>query len=165
MGSWLRLTCSYHAASWQNQQNDCASSEDSDQPGHPPSLIRVFAVPQLAANDPSFLHTGSEDSDQTGQMARLTWVFAGRTCHFVGFVMRWLISCCGSSLNVMRKYFVQPLNEIWHADLKLMGILKRGFFSGNWFDEIYYDGQIHNSKQDGFTQQDEFPRSCLTRVK
>ena len=22
----------------------CASSEDSDQPGHPPSLIRVFAV-------------------------------------------------------------------------------------------------------------------------
>ena len=32
------------AASWQNQQSDCAPSEDSDQPGHPPSLIRVFAV-------------------------------------------------------------------------------------------------------------------------
>ena len=32
------------AASWQNKQNDCASSEDSDQPVHPPSLIRVFAV-------------------------------------------------------------------------------------------------------------------------
>ena len=31
-------------ASWQNQQNECAPSEDSDQPGHPPSLIRVFAV-------------------------------------------------------------------------------------------------------------------------
>ena len=29
---------------WQNQQNDCAPSEDSDRPGHPPSLIRVFAV-------------------------------------------------------------------------------------------------------------------------
>ena len=27
-----------------NQQNDCAPSEDSDQPGHPPSLFRVFAV-------------------------------------------------------------------------------------------------------------------------
>ena len=26
------------------QQNECAPSEDSDQPGHPPSLIRVFAV-------------------------------------------------------------------------------------------------------------------------
>ena len=32
------------AATWQNQQTECAPSEDSDQPGHPPSLIRVFAV-------------------------------------------------------------------------------------------------------------------------
>ena len=32
------------AATWQNQQNECAPCEDSDQPGHPPSLIRVFAV-------------------------------------------------------------------------------------------------------------------------
>ena len=32
------------AASWQNQQNDCVPSKDSNQPGHPPSLIRVFAV-------------------------------------------------------------------------------------------------------------------------
>ena len=32
------------AASWQNQQNECTPSEDSDQPGHPPSPIRVFAV-------------------------------------------------------------------------------------------------------------------------
>ena len=32
------------ATTWQNQQNGCATSEDSDQPGHPPSLIRVFAV-------------------------------------------------------------------------------------------------------------------------
>ena len=30
-------------------------------------------------------------TDQTGQMPRLIWVFAGRTCHFVGFVMRQLI--------------------------------------------------------------------------
>ena len=29
--------------SWQNQRNACVASEDSDQPGHPPSLIRVFA--------------------------------------------------------------------------------------------------------------------------
>ena len=32
------------AATWQNQQSGCAPSDDSDQPGHPPSLIRVFAV-------------------------------------------------------------------------------------------------------------------------
>ena len=37
------------------------------------------------------LHAASEDSDQTGRMTRLTWGFAGRTDHFVGFVMRRLI--------------------------------------------------------------------------
>ena len=67
------------AASWQNQQSECAPSEDSDQPGHPPSLIRVFAVRSVGAKDPSFLHADSEDSDQTGRMPRLIWVFAGRT--------------------------------------------------------------------------------------
>ena len=38
----------------------------------------------------------SKDSDQTGRMPRLIWVFAGRTCHFVGFVTRqfkWLRLC------------------------------------------------------------------------
>ena len=70
-----------------NQQNDCLPSEDSDQLGHPPSLIRVFAVRSIA-KDPSFLHADSEDSDQTGQMPRMIRVFAGRTNHFVGFVMR-----------------------------------------------------------------------------
>ena len=34
-----------------------------------------------------FLHADSEDSDQTGRMPRLIWVFAGHTGHFVGFVM------------------------------------------------------------------------------
>ena len=31
-------------ALWQNQQTDCVPCEDSDQPLHPPSLIRVFTV-------------------------------------------------------------------------------------------------------------------------
>ena len=34
---------------------------------------------QWVAKDPSFLHADSEDSDQTGWMSRLIWVFAGRT--------------------------------------------------------------------------------------
>ena len=79
----------------------CAPREDSDQPGHPPSLIRVFAVgfpgwsesslcAQWVAKDPGcFVQT--EKTDQTGQMPRLIWVFAGRTGHFVSFVMRWLV--------------------------------------------------------------------------
>ena len=43
---------------------------------------------QWVAKGPSFLHAASEDSDQTGRMLRLVLVFAGRTCHFVGFVVR-----------------------------------------------------------------------------
>ena len=34
---------------WQNQQNDCVPGEDSDQPWHLPSLIRVFAVHSMAS--------------------------------------------------------------------------------------------------------------------
>ena len=34
---------------------------------------------QWVAKDPSFLHADSEDSDQTGWMPRLIWVFAGHT--------------------------------------------------------------------------------------
>ena len=48
----------------------CAPSEDSDQPGYPPSLIRVFAVRSMGKG-PSFLHVDSEDSDQPGRMPRL----------------------------------------------------------------------------------------------
>ena len=43
------------------------------------------------------LHADSEDSDQTGRMTRLTLVFAGRTDHFVGCVMRRLICNLGES--------------------------------------------------------------------
>ena len=43
------------------------------------------------------LHADIEGSDQTGRMTRLTWVFAGRTDHFVGFVMRRPICNLGES--------------------------------------------------------------------
>ena len=78
------------ATSWQNQQNDmCAqqrlwsawASAQSDQSSQ---------CAQWVAEDPMFLQADSEDY-QTGRMPMLIWVFAGRTCHIVGFVIRWLI--------------------------------------------------------------------------
>ena len=45
---------------------------------------------QLVGKDPSFLHADSEDSEQTGRMPRLTWVFAGRTLTLL------VLSCRGS---------------------------------------------------------------------
>ena len=63
------------------------SQDVAHQPGHPPSLIRVFACVLRISKDLRFLRADSEDLDQTGRMPRLIWVFAGRACHFVGFVM------------------------------------------------------------------------------
>ena len=40
----LVMHLSIWAATLQNQQSDCEPSEDTDQPGHPSSLIRVFTV-------------------------------------------------------------------------------------------------------------------------
>ena len=69
----------------------CAPSYDSDQPGHPPSLIRVFAVRMKKAGVLSNPLSAQRRLWSDWADAQLIWVFAGRTCHFVGFVMRWLI--------------------------------------------------------------------------
>ena len=65
------------------------------------------------AEDRMFLHADSE-SDQTGWKPRLIWVFAERTGHFIGFVMRWLISfhtkVC-KSWYVWRIFFIFPFNS------------------------------------------------------
>ena len=95
-GKWSK-TFDLWAATWQNQQNDCVPSEDSDQSGHPPSLIRVFAVrikKPWALSYP-LSACGSEDSDQTGRMPRLIWVFAGRTLILL------VLSCRGSYVPVV----------------------------------------------------------------
>ena len=53
-----------------NNKIVCAPSKDSDQPGHPTSLISVFAVGMKKAWDLSYLLSASEDADQTGRMPR-----------------------------------------------------------------------------------------------
>ena len=45
------------------------------------------------AKNPSFIHADSKDSDQTGWMPRLIWVFAGRMLILLVF------SCCGSIIG------------------------------------------------------------------
>ena len=48
----------------------CVPSKDLDQPGHQPSLIRVFAVHFMGRLGPSFFRRTAK-TDQTGRMARL----------------------------------------------------------------------------------------------
>ena len=73
------------AASCQNQQNGCAPSEDSDQPGHPPRLIWVFAVRMKKVWVLSYPPRADAQADLS-----LRWT----PSLFVGFVMRRLISSC-----------------------------------------------------------------------
>ena len=79
------------AAAWQNRQNGmCAqrrlrsawASAQTDQS----SLSALLHIGSLATH-----RARSEGSDQTGWISRLIWVFARRICHFVGFVVLWLI--------------------------------------------------------------------------
>ena len=72
---------------------------------------------QWVAKDPSFLHADSEDSDQTGRMPRLIWVFAGRT------VILLVLSWGGSLIKIaftLRKNNVQGHTvqcRTWHASV------------------------------------------------
>ena len=73
------------AATWQNQQSDCTPSEDSDQHGHSPSLIRVFVVHMNKAWVLNYPLSAQ-------WMPRLIWVFAGRTLTLL------ILSCGGSNV-------------------------------------------------------------------
>ena len=62
-----------------------ALREDSDQPAHLCSLIRIWAHFGIV-KDGMFLHVDNEDSNQTARMRRLIWVFVGRTCQKTCFL-------------------------------------------------------------------------------
>ena len=89
-----------------------------------PVLSESSPCAQWVAKNPSFLHADSADSDQTGRMPRLIWVFAGRTCHFVGFLMRWLISY---SILVNKMRYMRFRGSQWktrHNDPGMFNFLK-----------------------------------------
>ena len=76
----------------------CAASEDSDQPGHPLSLISLCNL--RVAKDPNLLQKDSKDSDQTGL-----------TGQFFGFVMQWL------NYGISIKHTLQRHSSAWASTL------------------------------------------------
>ena len=69
----------------------CVPSEDSDQPGHPPSLNRVCAVRMKKAWVLFYL-LSAQRRLWSALVSTQIWVFTGRTHHFVVFVMRRLMT-------------------------------------------------------------------------
>ena len=84
---WKNINKIYESMHDKIYKKVCAPSEDSYQPGHPPSLISLCCLHEESLGPIEC----TAKTDQAGCMPRLIRVFAGRTCHFVGFVMLWLI--------------------------------------------------------------------------
>ena len=85
-----------------NQQNGmCAKRKISlgTSPVWSESLLCIHWV----AKDRSWLNAEREDSDQTGRMPRLIWVFAWRTSRIIGFVVslliRYILFLCASMVK------------------------------------------------------------------
>ena len=79
-------------ATWQKQQNElCAQRRDSDQPGHPPSLIRVFAVRMKKPRALNYLLSAQWRLIRLGRCPGWSESSLGAR-HFVGFVM-WRLIC------------------------------------------------------------------------
>ena len=76
------------AATCQNQQSDYAPSEDSDQPGHSPSLITVFAVCMKKAWVLSYPQSAQRRLWTEWADAQSDLSFHWAHSHFIGFVMR-----------------------------------------------------------------------------
>ena len=71
-------------------------NEDSNQPAHPRSLIRVFIVRMMKLHSRPSKNAPSENYDQTARMRRLIWIFTVRARMMCIFLHR------GSSIS--RRY-------------------------------------------------------------
>ena len=95
---------------------------------------------QWVAKDPSFLRADSEDSDQTGLMPRLIWVFAGRTLSLLLLSYRGSISSFKPKrpplwLSKIAQFSVQQRHNCWHQNLT--GIVFTDFSQFSiWFFSI-----------------------------
>ena len=99
------------ATTWQNEQSEWAPSKDSDQPGHPPSLIRIFTIRMKKAWVLSYplsvqRRLWSDWADAQADLS-LRWVHT----HFVGFVMSWLIYYQGREHYVIDLFFCHVIGQ------------------------------------------------------
>ena len=105
------------ATAWQNQQNECAPSEDSDQPGHPPSLIRVFAVRMKKPWVLSYPLSAQRRlwSDWADAQADLSLCWAHT--HFVCFVMSQLMSQLMFFFLFFPKCHIETFCKPWKSNV------------------------------------------------
>ena len=108
---------------------------------------------QWVAKDPTFLHADSEDSDQTGRMPRLIWVFAGRTV--ILLVLSWWgsylyrnhklnkkclyhtrVTILALDTFLCQKYYYRQLNNGQNIDILWLNTVKLEIFTSSNFRGI-----------------------------
>ena len=139
---------------------------DSDQPGHQPSLISVFTRRSLGCQG----HSASSGGQRrlwikTVRMPRLTCVFAWRACHFVGFVVLWLMSNIGNILHWSSSCF---LNETWFYSIYVWVILVFNKYfndgSGSRFTIKLWNKWMSNSSVPIFFPENDCKTNLLSAV-
>ena len=90
---------------------------------------------------PGYPQSTQQDSDQTGWMPRLIWIFAGLTCHFVGYMMWcdmmcWVIYPCHSLKNVPYPV-LWDLNQPEEVDSILQILQVKS--NGEWMNQETYN--------------------------
>ena len=116
-------SCNTWAAAWQNLHKDMCTQRRQNSLGIRPVWSESSLCGLWVAKDRRYLHADSEGSDQTGRMPRLIRVLAGRTCHFVGFVMmriKWLFS--HHRLRVLEDLIPWTWNEPRHDKTNKMSM-------------------------------------------
>ena len=134
------------ATSRQNQQNGMCAQHRLRSAWASVQSDQSSLCAQWVAKDLNFFHADSKDSDQTGRMPRLIGVFAGCTCHFVGFVMRWL-----KSLGCLERATELPVSQaavayydicrMWRSPINTL--LQRN--NKNYHERISWHGAVCTS--------------------
>ena len=117
----------FWATSWQTHKMTFVPSEDSDQPGHPPSLIRVFTVRSMGSLGPNFASGGQSWlwSDWADAQADLSLRWAHKSANNVlcllTFAWRWSritmtlsagVPPPGCSKTSVRQYFISNIRKL-----------------------------------------------------
>ena len=106
---WHFFTTFIWTATWLNQQNDCAPSEDSDQLGHLPSLIRVFSVRMKKHWILSYPLSAQRRLIRLGGCPG--WSESSLGAHAIFLVLSW-----GGSNDKNKTFYIR--NKKCHIDLK-----------------------------------------------
>ena len=117
----------------QNQQNDLCAQRRLRSAWASTQSYQSLLCTQWVAKDLRFLQADREDSDQTGRMPRLIWVFAGRTGQN-GFVRLWhsrtyKMMCTQRGLNNL---FIRTVRFVFAVCIKKYGFLGFPYPAKSW---------------------------------